>query len=248
MTVSRSNLAADICASILHNYQGQVLIGGVYGSTSTHTDTSWSDLEMWFVVKDSCEARGRHFLYKDIPVGYRVYKRSELEEIVTNPSERWPFHMGVLSVLKLIFGDPKIISTWLEMGLSVPKSTFYSVLEEILPGLVFESHGRIHSSAIREDEYTLLPAIWEVLFEMLTALCLLNQRWVTHDYYQGLVESFEFPRIPKSYRRVVPALYTARSFDEAEPLADELVTDFILLLKEEGIHINNYQSLREIPI
>jgi kanamycin nucleotidyltransferase len=250
MTVQnqRLELAKAICSQMLHTYEEQVIIGGVYGSTATDSNTPWSDLEMWFVVRDDCEAKGKHFLFRDIPVGYRVYKRNELEHIITHPSVRWPFHMGVLSVLKLLFGDPDILSSWLEMGWSVPKSTFYIALEEMLPGLVFESYGRIHSSAIRREEHTLLPAILEVLFEMLTALCLLNQSWITHDYYAGLAESFEFPKTPRDYEHIVPALYAARSFKIAVSLADELVSNFKDLLAEEGIRIFIYHSVQEIPM
>lgn len=248
MQNQRLELAQAICSQMLRTYGDQILIGGVYGSTATDSNTPWSDLEMWFVVQDSCEARGKHLLFQDIPVGYRVYKRNDLEHIITHPSVRWPFHMGVLSVLKLLFGDPDILGSWLEMGRAIPKYTFYTALEEMLPGLVFESYGRIHSSAIRREEHTLIPAILEVLFEMLTALCLLNQSWVTHDYYAGLVESFEFVKTPRGYERIVPALYAARNFESAVFLADELVSNFKDLLTEEGIRIINYHSVQEISM
>lgn len=243
----RKQLAQYLCDSMVSKHGEEILIGGLYGSSARGADTPWSDLEMWFVMDDSCQAKGRHLLYHDIAVGYRVYKRSNLEGILSSPSTRWPFHMGVLSNLELLYGEMTLIQAWIDLGKSIPRERFINALEEILPDLVVESHGRIHSSILRQDKHPLFPHVFEVLFEMLTALCLLNQRWVTHDYYQGLEDSFNFPKLPKGYREIVPALYDSRSPEQTTELADRLVANYWNLLEEEGIQIHNYYKLEEIP-
>lgn len=244
----RRQLAQYLCDRMVSRYSEEILIGGLYGSTARGTDTPWSDLEMWFMVVDGCQAEAQHLLYQDIAVGYRVYQRSKLEEILASPSTRWPFHMGVLSELKVLYGEPRLVQDWIELGKSIPAERFIRELERILPDMVVESHGRIHSSILRGDKHTLFPHVFEVLFEMLTVLCLLNQRWVTHDYFQGLQDSFGFSRLPESYREIIPTLYDSNDPEQTVELADRLVANYWSLLAREGLQINNYRKLEEIPL
>lgn len=136
----------------------------------------------------------------------------------------------------------------MDMGCPIPKSTFCTALEKMLPGLIFESYGRINSSPIQRKGYTLLQAILEMLFEMLITICLLNQSWVTHDYYAGVDKSFEFVKTPKGYEQTVPAIYAARRLKSAVSLSDDLVSYFKDLPAEERIRITNNQCVQEIPI
>lgn len=244
----RFQLAHDLCERMEQRYPGQVIIGGVYGSTARGIDTPWSDLEMWFVVEDTCEAQGQHLIFRDIAVGYRVYRRSELEAILSTASLKWPFHVGVLDALKVLHGDPSQIQIWIEMGESIPDKDFHRLLEEELPGLMVESYGRVLSCNARGNHHDVHLAIAEMLFEMRTALCLLNKRWVTHDYYQGLTETFEFPKIPASYKHLVSNLYVLRKFEEIIPLAERLMENFWELMDREDIKFKNYQTVDEIPI
>src|SRR5687768_16721190 len=137
----RWQVAVELSEQMARTYPEELLLGGVYGSTARGSDTEWSDLEMLFVVEDRCEAKGKHVLFRGITLGYRVYRRSELESILRHPSLKWPFHMGALSVLKVLYGDVKLIDEWLALGQAAPNKEFRSVLLELLPGLVNESYG-----------------------------------------------------------------------------------------------------------
>jgi hypothetical protein len=242
----RYQLALDLCAQMAARYP--VLIGGIYGSTARGTDTEWSDLEMWFVVKEGCEAKEQHLIFRDTAVGYRVYRESELIEILTNPDERWPFHMGVLEVLEVLHGDPIRVREWIDQATAISLERFHVYLAANLPEFVLESYGRIHSSAIRGDWATARYSVTEVLFEMQTALCLLNQRWVTRDYDAGLLQVAAFPKIPVGYGELVPALLAAKGFEELLPLADRLGEGFWQLVAAEGIVVKNYQTVDAIPV
>lgn len=244
----RHQLAQDLCQRLADRYPGELLLGGVYGSTARGTDTLWSDLELWFVVQDGCSAHGQQLIFQGIPVGYRVYQQSALEAILKHPSEKWPFHMGVLSVLQVLQGDPAHVENWLAMGQSVPEDRFYAALETLAPSLVLESYGRIHTKYIQGAFADILPAVLEVLFEMRTALCLLNQRWTTHDYYAGLVDTFSFPRLPEGYTELVPKLYSARHPEEILSLADQLVNSYQRFLPQEGIQVRDYLRVLDIPV
>jgi kanamycin nucleotidyltransferase len=246
--VERRQLALDLCQRFVDTYREQALVCGVYGSVAHGTDTPWSDLDLLFIVDDECPAQGRHLLYRGTAVGYRVYRLRKLLDILTRPSLRWPFHMGVLEILEVLHGEPDRVGRWLELGRSVPVQEFYKALGDALPGLVWESYGRVHSIALRGEDRNLHAVILEVLFEMRTALCLLNRSWVTHDYYEGLVDSFAFERLPDGYRDLVPALFASREPAEAASLADRLVAAFRRLITAEGIHLAEYHTTGKVPI
>jgi len=244
----RIQLAQNLCARMVARHPGAILLGGVYGSTARGTDTWWSDLEMLFVVRDGSKVEGKEFLYHGAAIGYQVIEQPKLEEWLTNPSLKWPFWMGVLSVLKVLHGDPEQVRAWLRLGQSVPAERFREALEASLPGLVGESYGRILSCQERGNTQDIGCAVIEVLFEMNQALCLLNQRWVTHDYYQGLLDAFSFPKLPEGYRDLVPTLWSARDVDAIVPLAETLVRNFWQLLADEGIEIKNYHAVEDLPL
>ena len=244
----RMQLSRDLCAGMVSKRPGDIILGGVYGSTARGTDTDWSDLELLFVVRDGSKVAERHFIYRDIAVGYQVIERQKLEELLTNPSFEWPFWMGVLSVLKVLHGNPEQIEAWLRLGQSVPAERFRQTLEGNLPELVVESYGRILSCRERRNTQDIGCAVIEVLFEMNQALCLLNQHWVTHDYYQGFVDAFSFPKLPEGYQELVPALWSANDIDEIAPLAETLVRNFWRLLANEGVKVTNYQTVDDLPL
>jgi hypothetical protein len=244
----RMQLAQNLCARMVARHPGAILLGGVYGSTAQGTDTQWSDLEMLFVVRDGSKVEGKEFLYRGTAIRYQVIEQRKLEELLTSPSLKWQFWMGVLSVLKVLHGDPEQVRARLRLGQSVPAGRFRAALEASLPGLVVESYGRILSCRERGNSQDIGCAVIEVLYEMNQALCLLNQRWVTHDYYQGLLDAFSFPKLPKGYQELVPVLWSARDVDEIVPLAEMLVRNFWQLLADEGIEVKNYQAVEDMPL
>ncbi len=156
--------------------------------------------------------------------------------------------MGVLSVLRVLRGDPRQVEGWLRLGQSVPRERFIAALEELLPDLVTEAYGRIHSSQERGDTRTLWPSVLELLMETNLVLCLLNGRWVTHDYYQGLAEAFAFPKIPQDYSTLATALWDARDPADTLPLVEQLYKNLSHLLEEEGVRLPNYQRVEEVPL
>jgi len=242
----RYQLALDLCARMVAHYP--VIIGGVYGSTARGDDTPYSDLEMWFVVEDGCLAQGQELLVQGLALGYQVFREQELIEILTRPDARWPFYAGVLDQLRVLYGNPARVRDWLRLAMATPIERFHEYLAAHLPGLVVESYGRIQSCALRGDWATARYAVMEVLSEMQTALCLLNRRWVTRDYDEGLRQVATFSKIPAGYRELFAALLSAREFGEMVSLADRLVEGFWQLVAAEGIVMNNYQTVEEIPV
>jgi hypothetical protein len=245
---ARRLAARDLSHRIDARYPGQVLLGGVYGSAATKTATPWSDLELFFVVKNGCDARGQHLVFRKTALGYRVYQQGDLEQILRYPAARWPFHMGVLAALEVLTGDPALRDYWLKMGQAVPEARYREALKALLPDLVLEAHTRLHSCQQRGASYDMVPAVLEMLFEMRTALCLLNRNWVTHDYFQGLTDSFRFTKLPADYDVLVPALYSAREPGEIITLADQLAENFWTLMDREGLTPQSYEEVAEIPV
>lgn len=248
----RMRCAQELCSRLVEKYKEGIILCGVYGSTAQGLDVDRSDLEMLLVIRDDCEARGQHLLYRDIAVGYMVVARSRLEELLANPSLEgacgWPFYMGVLNVLKVLWGERSQVDAWLKIGEEVPYAAFREALEDHLPQLIVESYGRIFSCRERGNQDDWYCAVLEVLFEMRDALCLLNRSWVTHDYMQGMMDTLRFPLLPRRYEEVLLALWRARDIDQAIPLAQELVENFRQLLSEEGIKLRVYDAVSGIPV
>ena len=248
----RVRLAQELCDHVVKKYPDSIVLGGVYGSTARGLDTEWSDLELLFVALDRCTARGQHVNYRGTDLSYMVIARSDLEGLLTNARLEgdmgWPFYMGVLSVLKVLYGEQSQVDAWLKLGREVPEARFRENLTRCLPELILESYGRIFSCRARGNQDDWYCAVLEVLFAMRDALCLLNKSWVTHDYLQGMVDSFRFPKLPRRYEDLVPLLWHVRDIEEAIPLAEELVENFWHLMREEGINMIEYRRVADIPV
>ncbi|MBX0326689.1 nucleotidyltransferase domain-containing protein [Oscillochloris sp. ZM17-4] len=245
---TRVQLARDIAARLAAAYGERIVVGGVYGSTARGDDTEWSDLDLLVVTQGAGGPAGRSFLFQGIAVGVSVLDRAELERTLTSPGPRWPFWMGVLDVLQPLVGDRAQVRRWVELGQTPEEQIFHAALEAELPGLVFESYGRIRSCAARGNLHDAPIAAFEVLAEMQTALCLLNRRWVTRDYYGGLEQAFGFPLLPDGYARLAPQLWAARELPEIVTTAGALVAGYWRLLATCGLNVPNYQRAEDIPL
>ncbi len=243
---NRYYLALRLAKSLSERYGSGLLLCGLFGSAMRGTDTSWSDLELFCVADDPCPLKSASFIYHGIFVGVTVKKRGELERLLTHPTMDWPLLMGILSVLEPLAGDGDLVGKWIEMGESAPEERFRALLKKNLPDLVFESYGRVRSCEARGNEGDLYPAVYEVLLEMNLVICLLNRCSVNHDYYQGVVDTFDFPLLPKGYAELAPSLWHARGFSQVIPLAESLFNAYLVLLREEGILPRDYRDPAEL--
>ena len=141
-----------------------------------------------------------------------------------------------------------MVEHWLQLGLSAPWERFREALETSLPGRLVESCGKVCSCQQRGDSSDLKPAVFELLTEVRTFLCLLNRGWVTHGYYEGLVDTFSFGKLPGQYVRLVPAIWVSNDVDEVAELTKTLATNFWQVLADEGIRVNDYQSVGDVPL
>jgi len=244
----RKALAVKICDKVVSVHPKDIIIGAVYGSTASGRDTEWSDLEMLFIVNDDSKLKKFELLFKGTAIGLTFLKKRELESHLKGPTLQWPFYMGVLNVVKVLHGDKRLVKGWLKLGSSVPEVKFRRLLERNAPGLIVESHGRVHSCQLRGNKEDIGCAAIEVLFEMTLALCILNRRWVTHDYYQMFVDASSFPKLPDGYKRITTRLWNSRDIDEIVRLSDELVANYWRLLKSEGIKVKDHQNVDDIEV
>jgi kanamycin nucleotidyltransferase len=229
-------------------YPGEILLAGVIGSTARGEDTEWSDLDLVVVTTSDSSFREQTHIVRGIAVVISVLNRADLEQVLHHPDLQWPYLMGVLSALRVLQGDAALVQAWLAIGKALPRRTLHMALSRHLPELVFESYGRVLSCGRRRDEFTVLHAVIEVLYEMKTALCLLNARWVTHDYYRGFEEVFDFEHLPRDYAQLVPALWQERDLDRIITLAGTLMNNYWQLLTGMGLNIANHQSVASIPL
>jgi kanamycin nucleotidyltransferase len=243
---NRYYLALRLAQSLSERHGEDLLLCGLYGSTMRGTDTPWSDLELFCVVEDLCTLESLSFLYHGIHVAVTVKMRGELERLLTEPTRDWPVLMGILSVLEPLAGDGDWVPKWLELGESAPPELFREFLVKNMPDLVFESYGRIHSCAVRGDFGDLHPAVCEFLLEMNLVLCLVNRRWVTHDYSRGLADAAGFPLLPAGYAQNAPALWRARDIETAVPLAERLFDAYLALLGDRDLLPRDFSDPAEL--
>ena len=246
--VERISLAKNVSDKFFENHGKDVILSGIYGSTARGEDVEWSDLDILFIVNNDNKIEEKSFLYKGTVVGLRILKMEDLETVLTTPTVDWPFWMGTLQILKIIRGDREMVKGLIKKGLSVPSENFRALLEKILPSLVFESYGRILSCKARSDASILNVSIIEMILEMNKALCLLNRRWITHDYHSGIVDTLEFSKLPKRYKEIAPELWNCNDLDEAIVLSEKLVYDYKELLSIEGIQLKDHESLDNVVI
>ncbi len=243
---SRMDLARGICARLARAHGDALLVAGVYGSVARGADTSWSDLEMLVVARDGCGFPGKHLLFRGTAVGYETIEEGALRAELASPAPGWPMRMGVLSSLRVLVGDPAVLNRWLAIGRAVPQAARRAALAEAAPGLVVESYGRMHSGLERGDTDAVHVSAIEVLLEMRTGLCLLNGRWVTHDYLEGVLEAAEFPLVPEGYRGMAAALWREADAERSVDLADCLVAAWWRLLERERVPVRDVQMLDEL--
>jgi hypothetical protein len=246
----RMSLAQQLSDRLVKKHRKGILICGLYGSTSKKTDTPYSDLELMIIATNRSRFKGKSLLYKDIVVNYEVIKERQIKELVSKPGLRWPYYMGVLSIMKVLYGNQKYVDDLILKGKSIPEDNFRKKLQELLPSMVFESYGRILSCKDRSYYDDLYPSVIEVVMEMNLALCLLNRSWVTHDYYRGVEDAYSFDKLPRGYKKLTRALWKQQTpnLDENVALVEKLINNYLNLLKKENITINRYNSINQLPV
>jgi len=75
----RVNLANKLTDLLLRKFGDNILLGRIYGSTAKNVGTEYSDLELFFIVKNGSRAQSFSFAYEGMPVGVTVQKLVDVE-------------------------------------------------------------------------------------------------------------------------------------------------------------------------
>jgi len=75
----RVNLANKLTDLLLRKFGDNILLGGIYGSTAKNVGTEYSDLELFFIVKNGSRAQSFSFAHEGMPVGVTVQKLVDVE-------------------------------------------------------------------------------------------------------------------------------------------------------------------------
>ena len=218
----RLNVAEELASRLLEKYGKEILLAGA--------------------------AKTTYFVYRGMAASITVVTKSEVIKTLTVPCRQWEMFMGGLSHVRVFAGDEALRTEWMDMGLSPSPEKFNRAIEELWPESVTESHGRIHSCRYRDDYSSLHLSVVEVLYEMKDIICLLNRRWVSHDYYDRLADTFDFKILREGWKKAVPVLWESRDIDEIISIIDPLVDNFNAMLVENGIELRDYRHIDEIPV
>jgi kanamycin nucleotidyltransferase len=243
----RVKVANKITEMFLEKYGDEVCLGGVYGSTAKDTDTEYSDLEMFFIVKNESKAKSFDFAYHGMPVGVFVQKIKDVEKDIREIAQDWPLKMGRLFNLKITCGDRALLKRFRETLEKVPKERFANFIAEETP-LCYEGLGRLKAVKVRGNTYETGLFVAEILMEFTLLTAIFNREFINHDYLDGLFESFKFKRLPKDYEKIARKLveWNKLSIDETIRLADEFVRNFVRLMRENEITVKEHTPLEKV--
>lgn len=226
----RIQLANRITEIFLKKYGNEVLLGGICGSTARGTDTEYSDLEMFFIVKNESKAKSFSFAYESMPTSVEVQKMAEVERDINKIELEWPLKMGRLFNLKIIYGDQAVLNKFREILERIPEGKFNEFLAKQTP-LCYEGLGKLKAVKVRGNTHEIGLFVEEILEEFMLLTAILNREFINYDYFGGLPESFRFKNLPKNYEKNARKLmeWNQLNVDETINLADEFVHNFVSL-------------------
>jgi len=245
----RVTLAGKLSELLEKRYADDILLGGIYGSTAKGTDTKYSDLEMFFIVKNESKAKSFSFAYRSMPVNVCVRKLADVEKDINEIELDWPLKMGRLFNLKVTCGDATILKRFRGLLEKIPGERFYKFIAKETP-LCYEGLGRLKAVKIRGNTHEIGLFVAEVLMEFVLLTALFNRRFINHDYLGGVPESFGFKYLPRDYVKTAAKLmkWKTSSIDEITRLADKFVQDFVSFMDEKGIEMKEHTPLEKVDI
>lgn len=245
----RANLADKLTKILLRKCGDDILLGGIYGSTAKGTDTEYSDLEMFFVVKNECEVQSFSFAFESMPVSVCVRRLADVERDISEIELDWPLKMGRLFNLKITCGDAIILKRFGRLLERIPEERFNDFIAKETP-LCYEGLGRLKAVKIRGNTHETGLFVAEVLMEFMLLTAIFNREFINHDYLGGLPESFEFKHLPREYERIATELmnWKVLSIEEIIRLADSFVQNFISFMAEKGIKLKVHTPLEKVRI
>jgi len=243
----RVNLAHKLSELLLKKYRDEILLGGIYGSTAKGTDTEYSDLEMFFIVKNQCKAKDFSFAYERMPVNVCIQKLADVENDISEIELDWPLKMGRLFNLKITCGDASILKRFRRLLEKVPAEKFNESIAKQTP-LCYEGLGRLKAVKIRGNTHEIGLFVAEVLMEFMLLTAIFNREFINHDYLGGLPESFKFKHLPKDYEKIAKKLmkWKSLSIDKIIRLADNFVQNFVGFIAENGIEVKDHTPLEKV--
>lgn len=92
----RVDLASRLTELLLKKSEVEIILRGIYCSTAKGTDTEYSDLEMFSIVKNESKAKSFSLACESIPVNVCVRKLVDVERNINEIELDWPLKMGRL--------------------------------------------------------------------------------------------------------------------------------------------------------
>ncbi|MDH5753757.1 MAG: hypothetical protein OEY95_00900 [Candidatus Bathyarchaeota archaeon] len=245
----RVNLASKLTELLLKRYRDEILLGGIYGSTAKGTDTEYSDLEMFFIVKNESKAKSFSFAYESMPVNVCVRKLAEVEKDINEIELDWPLKMGRLFNLKITCGDATIWKRFRRLLEKISGEKINEFIAKETP-LCYEGLGRLKAVKIRGNTHEIGLFVAEVLMEFMLLTAIFNREFINHDYLGGLPESFTFKYLPKDFKKIATKLmkWKTLNIDETIQLADKFVQNFVSFMAEKGIEVKEHTPLEKVAI
>jgi len=245
----RVETANKLTELMIKKYGDDILLGGIFGSVAKGTDTEYSDLEMFFIVRDESSAKSFHFAFRSMPITSIVQKVSEVEKDITEIELDWPLKMGRLFNMKITYGEPAILKRFRRLLNSVSQSKFYRCIAKETP-LCYEGLGRLKAVMVRGNTHETGLFVAETLMEFTLLTAIFNREFINYDYLGGLNEAYKFKKLPRDFENNAKKLlnWPKMNLEEVINLAEEFVHNFVEFANQNGIRLEDYDSLRKVPL
>lgn len=243
----RMQIAEYFTKKMMQKYRKDILVGGIFGSTSRNEDTKYSDLEMIFIVKDSSKAKTTEFFYKGILISLDVEKISDVRKTIENVTILWSLQMQRLVNFKVTCGNAKILRKFRERIKKIPDKTFKDAISKELPCLV-DTINKMKTNRFLNINKETIDVSREILYGINLAIGLLNKKYFTRNYYKNFVEAYSFQKLPIKYKKLVEEIWLCKNANRVIKLCSELMNNYVDLLKSNRIELPVAKSLDSIVV
>lgn len=242
-------MADKLTEMLLRKYGDEIILGGICGSTAKGTDTEYSDLELFFIVRNESKAKSLRFAYEGMPIGILVQKVANVEKDIEDVTHAWPLQMRRLFNLKITCGNESVLEDLRRTLRRIPEERFSDFIANHTP-ICYEGLDKLKTVKTRGNTHETGLFVAEVLMDFMLLTAIFNRECINHDYLGGVFESFKFKHLPRDYEKTARKLmkWTDLTLDETITLTDKFVRNFVSLMTKSGIKVKEHTSLEELEM
>lgn len=237
----RIEVAKKVLGRLKDRYQGNFLVGGIYGSVARGDDDEYSDIDIIVITESEVEEDEGGFLFQDRSVNYVIKSFDEAERALSEVDFSWPWVVSQLIDFEVLLGDKEVKE---KLGAKIEE-----VSEEKCREAVRKQLPEIHAAFLKakrtyknEDYQNLVVIVHDCLNAIAGSLALLNQEYFKRNYFHRARETLDYEKTPEDYQKLFEKTTNFKDSEEMFRGLEKLFGNLLQLLEEEGIEIPEMSS------